>query len=167
MPNRDLTPWTAGRGLAPFARDPFTSFRREVDRLFDDFFAPTFAPAEGRTFAAAPNGGLWPSLDVRDTDKAFVVTAELPGLELKDVDVTLRDDALVISGEKRQERQEEDGGRRYSERSFGRFERIVPLEAEIEADKIEAGFKNGVLTVTLPKNPKAQDKTRKIEIRPS
>jgi HSP20 family protein len=167
MANRDLTPWTSGRSVSPFGRDPFTSFRREMDRLFDDFFTPALAPAEGRSFASGNGGALWPSLDVRETEQAYEVTAELPGLEQKDVELTLRDNALVLTGEKRQERNEEDGGRRWSERSFGRFERVVPLDAEVDADKVEAGFRNGVLKVTLPKNPKAQDKTRKIEIRPT
>jgi HSP20 family protein len=164
MANRDLTPWTGGRNLTPFTLDPFNSFRREIDRLFDDFLAP----AEPRSFSGSGGNGrpMWPSLDVSETEQAYTVTAELAGLDQKDVELTLRDNALVISGEKKQERNEEDGGRRYTERSFGRFERIVPLEAEVDADKVEANFKNGVLTVTLPKNPKAQDKTRRIEIRP-
>lgn len=163
MPNRDLAPLSGSRGLTPFGRDPFFSFRREMDRLFDDFFAP----AEARSFDA--NGGgaaaLRPSLDVNETDKAYEVSAELPGLEQKDIELTLRDNALILSGEKRSETHEENGGRRWSERSFGRFERVVPLPTEVDADKVEAQFKNGVLKVTLPKNAQARDKTRRIEIR--
>jgi HSP20 family protein len=162
MANRDLTPWAGGRSLSPFVADPFSSFRREMDRLFDDFLIP----AEGRSFSGSNGGAMRPSLDLAETDQAYTVTAELPGLEQKDVELTLRDNALVLSGEKRQEHEEHNGGRRYTERAFGRFERIVPLEAEVDADKVEARFKNGVLTVTLPKNPKAQEKTRRIEIRP-
>ena len=162
MANRELTPWTGGRGLAPFGRDPFTSFRHEMDRLFDDFFAP----AEPRSFGG--NGGalLRPSVDVAETEQAYTVTAELPGLEQKDVELNLRDNALILSGEKRQESHDENGGRTYTERSFGRFERVIPLPEEVDADRVEANFKNGVLKVTLPKNPKAQDKTRRIEIKP-
>lgn len=163
MANRDLTPWTAGRGLTPFRRDPFGSFRQEMDRLFDDFL--TLAPVEARSFGAMP-AGLRPSIDVRETDQAYTVTAELAGLERKDVDVTLRDNALVLSGEKRQEHAEADDGRTYTERAYGRFERVIPLDAEVDSDQVQATFKNGVLTVTLPKSPKAQDKARKIEIRP-
>jgi HSP20 family protein len=162
MANRDLTPWTGGRSLTPFGLDPFSNFRREMDRLFEDFLTP----AEGRSFAGTDGGALRPSLDVRETEQAYEVSAELPGLEQKDIELTLRDNALILSGEKRQERQDDQGGRHWSERSFGRFERVIPLEAEVEADKVEAGFKNGVLKVTLPKNPKARDKTRKIEIKP-
>ena len=165
MANRDLSPWSAGRGLAPYGRDPFSSFRREMDRLFDDFFTP----AEARSFAAGDGGAssaLSPSIDLHETEQAYEVTAELPGLEQKDVELTLRENALVLSGEKRQDRQEGEGGRRWSERSFGRFERLIALPEEVDADKVEAKFRNGVLKITLPKNPKAKDKTRKIEIRP-
>lgn len=160
MTNRDLAPWTGGRSLAPLGRDPFTSFRREVDRLFDDFFAP----AEARSFASAATAAVVPSIDVRETDQAYTVTAELPGLERKDVELNLRDNALTLSGEKRAGHTEEDGGRAYTERSYGRFERVIPLDAEIDANKVRANFKNGILTVDLPKNAKAQDKTRRIEI---
>jgi len=164
MPNRELTPWTGSRGVTPFVRDPFTSFRREVDRLFDDFFAP----AEARSFGApaAATSGAWPSIDVNETDQAYTVTAEAPGLEEKDVELNLRDNVLTISGEKRQEHKEGDGGRTYVERFYGKFQRTIPFEAEVDADKVQATFKNGVLSVSLPKNPQARDKTRKIEIKP-
>jgi len=166
MTNRDLTPWSGGRSLSPYGGDPFSSFRREMDRLFEDFFAP----AEARSFAGARNGGgltaVSPSVDLHETDGAYELTAELPGLEQRDVELTLRDNALVLSGEKREEHKEGESGRRWSERSFGRFERMIALPEEVDADKVEAKFRNGVLKVTLPKNPKAQDKTRKIEIRP-
>lgn len=163
MANRDLTPWSRG-GMAPLGRDPFTAFRREMDRLFEDVLAPA---AEGRSFAAPQAGAatLMPSLDVDETEQAYVVTAELPGMAEQDIELNLRDNALTISGEKRSERDEEDGGRRYCERSFGRFQRTIPFAAEVDADRVEARCRNGVLTVTLPKNEKAQDKTRRIEIR--
>jgi len=160
MPNRGLTPWTGFRGVSPFERDPLASFHRQVDRLFDDFFAP-----EPRSFATAATA-RWPSIDVHETEQAYQVTAELPGLELKDVEVKLRDNALTISGEKREEHAEADGGRTYTERSFGRFQRTISLDAEVDADKVKASFKNGVLTVEAPKNPTARDKTRRIDIQP-
>lgn len=160
MANRDLTPWTGSRGLTPFERDPLASFHRQVDRLFDN----VFAPLETRSFGAAA-AGAWPSVDVHETDQVYRVTAELPGLEQKDVEVSLRDNALTISGEKREEYKTEDGGRTYAERTFGRFQRTIPLETEVDADKVQASFKNGVLTVEAPKNPAARDKTRRIEVR--
>lgn len=162
MPNRDLAPWTRSRGIAPFARDPFTSFRQQIDRLFDDFLTP-FDSTRGLT--TEQDGGVWPSVDVEETDKAYKVTVELPGMEQKDVEVTLRDNALIISGEKRREHKEENGGRTYAERSFGRFMRSIPLDTEVDADKVQAKFKNGILAVELPKNPAARDKTRRIEVK--
>ena len=164
MANRDLIPWARG-GLSPYGRDPFGAFRHEIDRLFDDFFAP--ATGEGRNFASsAPAAALVrPSIDVDETDQAYRVSAELPGLSEQDVELNLRDNALTISGEKRSEREEEKGGRRYAERSYGRFERTIPFPVEVDADRVDAIFRNGVLTVTLPKNEKAQDKTRRIEVR--
>lgn len=157
MANRDLTPWSGGRGLSAF--DPLTSFRRQMDELFDTFLSP----AEGRSFAAPME--RWPSIDLREDDQAYTVTADLPGLEAKDVELNLRDDVLTISGEKRQEHREEDRGRSYTERTYGRFQRAIPLEGEVDADKVEADFRNGVLKVTLPKNPKTAEKTRRIEVR--
>ena len=163
MANRELTPWSGSRGLQPFGRDPFNLFRREIDRLFDDFLAP----AEPRSFAApATSAAVWPTIDVHETDQAYTVTAEAPGLEQKDIALDLRDNVLSISGEKRQERKEEEGGRTYAERFYGKFQRTIPFGAEVDSDKVEATFKNGVLTVSLPKNAKAQEKSRRIEIRP-
>lgn len=160
MPNRHVTPSTQSRSLYPLGRDPFTSFRREIGRVFDDFFAPTLDAATANTA-----GSLWPSVDVHETDQAYKITAELPGLEEKDIEVNLRDNAVSISGEKRSEHKEEDGGRAYTERSFGRFQRTIPLDAEIDADKVHASFKNGILAIELPKNPAAKDKSRRIEVK--
>jgi len=166
MANRDLTPWRRG-GLTPFGRDPFMSFRNEIDRLFEDFFTPV--AGEGRNFAvgAEPSAVLLrPSIDVDETEQAYRVSAELPGLTEKEVELNLSDNVLTISGEKRSEREEEKGGRRYAERSYGRFERSIPLPVEIDPERVDAVFKDGVLTVTLPKNEKAQQKSRRIEVRP-
>lgn len=166
MANRDLTPWSRATGLTSFGgRDPFLSFRREMDRLFDDFFAP----AEPRSFAAAPQAqtlGVWPRIDVHEGDQAYTVTAEVPGMDPKDVQLDLRENALVISGEKRSERKEEDKGRRYSERSYGRFERMIPFESEVDPDRVEATSANGVLTITLPKAAQARERARRIEVKP-
>jgi HSP20 family protein len=133
-----------------------------MDPLNDDYGAPT----PHRTFGAHGGSRLRPSVAIPETAKATTVTAELPGLDQKDVELNLRDNALILSGEKRQESHDENGARSYTERSFGRFERVIPLAEEIDADHVEATFKNGVLNVTLPKNPKAQDKARRIEIKP-
>ena len=106
-----------------------------MDRLFDDFFAP--AAGEGRSFAQPPQQGaasfVSPSIDVDESEQAYVVTAELPGIAEQDIELNLRDNALTISGEKRSERNEEEGGRRYCERSFGRFQRTIPFPNEVDA----------------------------------
>ena len=162
MANRDLTPWRRG-GAPIFGGDPFLGFRREMDRLFDDFFAP----AEARSFGspAQAERALMPSIDVHESEKAYTVTAELPGIDPKDVELDLRDNALAIRGEKRSESTEEEGGRRYAERSYGRFERVIPLPVEVDSEKVEASCDNGVLKIVLPKNAQLRDKTRRIEIR--
>jgi HSP20 family protein len=160
MPNRGLTPRNGSRELTP-SRDPFSIFRREMDQLFDEFLS-----VPSRRGELSLRGG-WPSIDVDENETAYTVTAELPGIEAKDVELNLRDNVLTLSGEKRQETKSEEGGRRWTERSFGRFERAIPLEAEVDADRIQATHRNGVLTVTLPKSAKAKESTRKIEIKPN
>jgi HSP20 family protein len=161
MANRGLTPWRGSQGMGGTqVWEPFTSFRREIDRLFDDFLAPAEAGGFGR-----PSGAMWPSIELKETEQSYAVTAELPGLEQKDVELDLRDNVLTIRGEKREEKSQDLRGRHYSERSYGRFERRIPFEQEVDADKVEARFKNGVLSIDLPKNPRAADKTQRIEIK--
>jgi HSP20 family protein len=103
----------------------------------------------------------WPDIEVSETDKEVKVTAELPGLEEKDVSVELANGVLVIKGEKRAETEDKD--RLFSERYYGRFERRIPVD-DIEADNVDASFKSGVLTVTLPKSARAQEKVKRIAI---
>ena len=126
-----------------------------MNRLFDDAF---------RSFDIAPFSSQamgWPNVEVNETGNVVKVIAELPGLEEEDVNLELRDGLLTISGEKRSET--EDKERRFSERYYGRFERSVPID-DVDQDKVEASFKNGVLTVTLPKLPTAQQKVKRIAI---
>jgi len=165
MPINDLIPWRRNRGelaAEPF-RDTFTNFRREMDRLFDDFWSDR---GFGRTLSPAASQFMsrWPNLEVDETDNEYRVTAEIPGMEEKDINLSLRDNMLLISGEKRGESEQDNKNRRVSERFYGRFERVIPFESEIDVDKVAAKFKSGVLTVILPKNAKAHDKGRKIQI---
>lgn len=162
---RDLIPW--GRSTTQPARreadqSPFLSLHREVNRLFDDFFRGFEVGPSGARAPSAFSGG-WPSLEVSDDEKAIRITAELPGMGLDDVEVLLEDGVLTLRGEKRA--QNEDSARHFSERFYGRFERRVQLGYEVEEDKVEAQFKNGVLTVTLPKSAKAQSRVRRIGIK--
>jgi HSP20 family protein len=103
----------------------------------------------------------WPNIEVNESDKEVKVIAEVPGLEEKDVEVELADGTLAIRGEKKTET--EDKERLFSERYYGRFERRIPVE-DVEQDKAAASFKNGVLTVTLPKSPHAERKVKRIPI---
>ena len=165
MSVRDLIPWgrSNNRTPAPYRdddRSPFLSLHREMNRVFDDFFRD-FDMRLPMMGGAGLNGG-WPQVDLAETDKELTVTAELPGMEEKDVELLLQDGMLTLKGEKRSETEDKD--RQFSERYYGRFERHIPLGAEVQADKAEARFKNGVLTVTLPKNPEALPKAKRIAI---
>lgn len=165
MSVRDLIPWGRGNGnsapslFADGDRDPFVSLHREVNRLFDDAFRSFGArlPAFSPSFAAT-----WPSVEISDTDKEVRVTAEIPGLDESDIEVLLDNGALKLKGEKRSETEDKD--RQFSERFYGRFDRLIPLGYEVEEDKVNAAFKNGVLTVTLPKTERAQAKAKRIAI---
>jgi HSP20 family protein len=164
MAIRDLIPWTsrgremsAGRGEQ---NNPFLSLHREMNRLFDDFSRGFDLPMlSGDRFLDRAMG--WPNIEVTETDKEVKVTAELPGLDQKDVEVELAHGVLSIRGEKKTESEDKD--RLFSERYYGRFERRIPVD-DVEQDKVEASFKNGVLTVTLPKSPAAQQKVKRIAI---
>ena len=161
MNMRDLIPWGRSSSSVPSPlhgdeTSPFLTLHREMNRLFDDVFRGFDAPsAFGRGTMA------WPRVEVTETDKAVTVTAELPGLEEKDVEVLISDGLLTIKGEKRAESQDQD--RRFSERFYGQFARQFPV-GEVEEDKVEASFNNGVLTVTLPKSERVQAKAKRVPI---
>jgi len=163
---RDLVPWSHHN--APATRrdvqDPFESFHREVDRLFEDFFSGQQFPAR---FSAqnADTARLTPHVDVVENDKAYAISAELPGIDEKDVDVTLADGVLTLTGEKKTEVKEGDDQNPVRiERSYGRFQRSFTLPNDVDSEAIKADFDKGVLKLTLPKLPEAQDKSRKIQI---
>ncbi|MBB2710242.1 Hsp20/alpha crystallin family protein [Rhizobium sophoriradicis] len=168
MSVRDLIPWGRTNGnqgpslLRDDDRDPFLSLHREVNRLFDDVFRG-FGSGPPSLRGASGFGAGWPSVEISDTDKEIKVTAEVPGLEEKDIEVLLDDGVLTLKGEKRSET--EDKEKQFSERYYGRFERRIPLGTEVKEDQVEATFKNGVLTVSLPKTEKAQSQVKRIAIR--
>ena len=124
------------------------TLRQEVDRLFDRFFEPWRGQEE------APAVGEWvPNLDVSETKDALLVKADVPGMEAKDIQVSLQEQMLTIKGEKKQEKDEKDENFHRVERSYGAFMRAVRLPVPVDAGKVAASFKNGVLTITLPKTP--------------
>lgn len=156
---------------APAAWQPFDSLRREVDRLFEDFGFGLHRPA--RTVPADVDP-VWrrdfgfvttPAVDIAEKDDAFEITAELPGLSEKDVDVSHANGMLTIKGEKKQETEEKKKDYHLTERRYGAFQRGFALPEGVDEDKIDARFKNGVLTVTLPKTPEARKAAKKIEVK--
>ncbi|MBE7244808.1 MAG: Hsp20/alpha crystallin family protein [Actinomycetospora chiangmaiensis] len=161
---RDLIPWNrnatapAPANLSNEPASPFLTLHREMNRLFDDVFngfgsVPALA---GRNFG-------WPNVEVVEAEGgALRVSAELPGLDEKDVDVLVEDGVLTLKGEKRAETTDKERG--YSERSYGRFERSIALPFAVQEDKAEATFRNGVLTVTLPRAADAPERRRRIAI---
>jgi HSP20 family protein len=138
------------------------SFQREMDRLFEDLWRGFDAPLFGRGGRLPTT--ISPRIELKETDDEVVVCSELPGLQEKDVELTLTDNVLTIRGEKKEDKSAKEGAYSYTERSYGAFERRVPIDAEVLADKVTAKFADGVLTVTLPKNPEAKSQARRIPI---
>jgi len=161
MTIRNLVPF--GKKSVPVRREeekPFALLRREIDSLFDNFFRGfDIEPFESRM------GAFTPQVDVTENDKEIKISAELPGMDERDIDVSLQNDMLTIKGEKKEEK--EDKGKDYyrMERSYGSFIRTIPLPVEVETDKVEAKFKKGVLSITLPKTAKAVAETKKIAVK--
>jgi HSP20 family protein len=162
MTIKDLIPWNKGRSVPVHGSDdvhPLLAMHREMNRMFDNLFRGfDLAPLSmDRRFGAVG----WPNIDIDDNGKEIRITAELPGLEEKDVELQIAKGMLSISGEKKSET--EDKERRFSERFFGRFERRIPLE-DADEEKAEASFRDGLLTVTVPKSRTAMESVRRIPI---
>jgi HSP20 family protein len=160
MAMRDLIPWGREQSTTPSLWrendwSPISSFRREMDRLFDDFFRTPSLGSFGNSMAAS-----WPSIDVKDKDHEVVVTAEVPGMTDKDVELLLDNGMLTIRGEKKGERDE----RGYSERWYGRFERQIPVPTSVDEANCKADFHDGLLTIHLPKTREAEESRKKIPI---
>ncbi|QIG46789.1 Hsp20/alpha crystallin family protein [Nordella sp. HKS 07] len=163
---RALIPWgrnsTAPNAYREEERSPFLSLHREVNRLFDDVFR-SFDTQLPRFGSLSSFNGSWPNVEISETDKDVQVTAEIPGLDEKDVEVLLGDGVLTLKGDKQS--QTEDKDRRFSERFYGHFERRIPLGVDVEEDRVEARFRNGVLHILLPKSEKAQSQIKRIAIK--
>ncbi len=144
----ELTPWKPARELS--------TLRREMDRLFEDFLG------EKGTFL--PEAGSWvPAVDVSETDDNILVKAELPGMESKDIDVSVQGDILVIKGEKKEEKESKEENFHRIERRRGTFARSIRIPVPVDPDNITAQYDKGVLTVTLPK--KEENKAKQIEVK--
>ncbi len=156
--NWRITPFT-GRALARTSDNPFNMLQRELNRVFEDVWGGG-APTDTMSVAATAL-----RLDVKEDETAYHVTADLPGLSEKEVEVSFQDNILTIRGEKKIERDEKKDTWHIVERSSGTFARQLSLPANINEEGINAKFDKGVLTVSLPKQPEAQTKAKKIEIK--
>jgi HSP20 family protein len=143
--------------------DPFSAMRAEMDRVFDSFLGRGFGrfPALLRT---EEDDAVVPSIDVRESETEFVIEAELPGMNEKDVNVTLNNGVLTLSGEKKAEREEKKDNYHVTERSYGSFQRSFQLSDVVDADKVKANFDKGVLKITMPKRPEAMKAEKRIPI---
>ena len=154
MANGLLTPWRRGSVASggSFGMGSLFDLHRQVNRLFDELFE--------RSGSGVPDGFTAPALDVHQDDKQIEITAELPGVKEEDIDLTLEEGVLTLSGEKKSERKDENG---YSERSYGRFERRITLPADADEENCSADFRDGVLTIRLPRT-EAKSRGRRIPL---
>jgi HSP20 family protein len=162
---RDLLPSVWRRGESPLRKEeehPFYALQREMDNVFDNFFRNFDLMPLGRGEGL---GAFYPSVDVKDGEKEIVVKAELPGMEEKDVEVSLSDDALTIRGEKKEEKENKGKDYWHKETSYGSFSRVIPLPEGLDTEKADARFKNGVLTIALPKLEAKLAKSKRIAIK--
>jgi len=164
MQIKDLIPWA--RKDAPASKsagdNPVATLQRDMNQALETFWG-RFGQGFGNLEWPWGNGEA--RSDVVETDDAVEVTIELPGMEMKDIDVTVTDDMLTIKGEKKTEEKKEDEHYHLVERSYGSVMRQIALPNEVAADKIAAEFDKGVLRITLPKSPQAAEKTRKIAVK--
>jgi HSP20 family protein len=156
----DLVPWGRNRTIANSRgaddSDPFVALQRSMNRIFDDFTSGFGVPSLPRSAWT----GAWPRVEIHETGNEVKITADLPGLEEKDIELALQDGVLTLKGEKKSESE----GALYSERWHGQFQRSVQLGPEVDPDNVKAAFKNGVLTVALAKKPEAQTRVKRIPI---
>lgn len=168
---RDLIPWRKKRSAEQVALGhqsdhPIVTLQREMNELFDSFFGEKEGNLTSKLWGdlrSRDTQGSF-SIDVTESDKEVRVTADIPGVDEKDLDIELTDNLLTIRGEKQQEAEEKESNYHVIERSWGSFRRSIPLPAGIETDQAKARFRNGVLTVTLPKSAEARERRKLIPI---
>lgn len=141
---------------------PMLAIQNEMNRMFDQFFTDPFQMIPARLNLQAD---FFPRLDISESEKEFTINAELPGMDEKDIQISLEKDSLILSGEKKSESEEKEKTFHRIERSYGSFQRVIPFDTELDEDNASATFKNGVLTITLPKAADALKKSRKIDIK--
>jgi HSP20 family protein len=160
----DVTSKGQGGRLPSRYQDPFQSFRTEMDRLFDSFLGgmPSLTSLR-QSFPSTQV--ITPTLDVKENEKEIVVKADLPGMDEKDINLTVHNGVLSLRGEKKSEHTDERDNYHVMERSYGSFQRSIRLPDTVDEDKAEARFDKGVLTITLPKRPESVSAQKKIQIK--
>ena len=159
------------RSSALEAWPPFEGLRQEINRMFDDFGWGSWPTFRRSLFAAEPgfSRGLtrttMPAVDVVESEKAYEVTAELAGIDEKNIEVKVANGILTMTGEKQEEKEEKEKNYYLQERHYGSFERSFEIPDDVDSDKIQATFKKGVLIVTLPKKVEAQKPAKKVEVK--
>jgi HSP20 family protein len=162
----------AGRAPVPQTLRPFESLRRELDRLFEEFEQDSWrAPFRRSAFDIEPfwrrelSWGMTPAVDIVEKENAYEISAELPGMDEKDIEVKLANGVLTIKGERQEEKEEKRRDYYLRERRLGSFERRFRAPEGVDSDKISATFKKGLLTITLPKSADAQKAVKKIDVK--
>lgn len=163
----------AGGRRSEAVAHPLQSLREQVDRLFEDFasglshfpFGRRVSEIEPFWRSPTSTGLALPAVDVVEKEDAFKISAELPGMEDKEIDLTLANDVLTIKGEKKEEKEEKRRGYYRAERRYGSFQRSFRLPESVNQDKIEASFEKGVLTIVLPKSEEARKREKRIAIK--
>jgi HSP20 family protein len=164
MASRSLMPFSRNQSMARWSEenDPFLAMRREMNRLFDDVFDGFGLPsAFGPVLRQMPAA---PKIDVSETDNEIQITAEMPGIDQNDVEVLLEDDRLIIRGEKKEKREDKDRNYHVRERVQGAFSRTLPLPFAPDPNQVKAEFRNGVMTITIPKPQEVKQKQHRIEV---
>jgi HSP20 family protein len=162
MTLRNLVP-SFGKKKVPVRYDydnPFSLLHEDMNSLIDNFFRGFDIEPFGRRYTS-----FTPDVEVSESDKEIKISAELPGLDEKDIDVSLTNGTLTIRGEKKEAKESNEKGYHMKERSYGSFKRSIPLYSEIETDKVDAHFKKGVLSITLPKSAKEIEEKKKIKVK--
>jgi HSP20 family protein len=158
----NLIPWKNKREGREGELSPLVSLRSEMDRLFDSFLSDPFGALDWPRWGA----GKWsPAIDVAESEKEVSVRAELPGIDPKDLDVTVVGNELVLSGEKRESSETKDKGVYHSETRYGSFRRVIPLPDGVDTEHVEAEFTHGVLTLRLPRTAPANHKRIEVKVK--
>lgn len=160
MALKDLLPTTRSSEVREDHGNPFESFRQELNRMFENFFSEMGSEPYREALSR-----FSPHVDVKETEKDVRISAELPGIDAKDLEISISENVLTLHGEKKGEKEEKEDRYYSRERSYGSFHRDISLPAPVDSDKATATFKHGVLIVVIPKRTNIKEKSKKIEVK--